>query len=78
MNHQMDRIELNLERLLPEITAIRIDLNYHIAMTKKHEKTLEIHKTALTKLTGFFSYGGWLVATAATVLTILTILGKIK
>lgn len=73
--HQLDRIEETLERISPELVAIKVDLKYHIQRTTLLEETLEIHKKALTRLTGFFSIGGWLVGIVATVLTILSQLG---
>jgi regulator of replication initiation timing len=68
---QLDRIEKTLERVVPELSAIKADLAYHIKRTDLLEIQVDQLDKNYTRFQGFVSIGGWLVATILTVATIL-------
>lgn len=72
---QLDRIEDTLERVRPELVAIKSDLTYHIKRTDLLEAEMKHLDRDVTKLRGFFSIGGWLLGIAATLLTIASKMG---
>lgn len=74
---QLDRMEDTLERVRPELVAIRTDLNYHIHRSNLLEQKMELVDQDVIKLRGFFTITGWLIGITATILTILNSLGLI-
>jgi hypothetical protein len=60
-----------------DIKAIQTDLAYHIRRTDILEGRFEALDKDVTKLRGFFTIAGWVVAALATVLTVLNQLGLI-
>lgn len=60
-----------------DIKAIQTDLAYHIRRTDILEGRFEALDKDVTKLRGFFTIAGWIVAGLATILTVLNQLGII-
>lgn len=60
-----------------DIRAIQTDLAYHIRRTDILEGRFETLDKDVTRLRGFFTISGWIVAIVATILTVLKHLGAI-
>lgn len=83
MSHQ-DWIVQTLEAIrddLAEMKAILAvntrELETHIKRTNMLEEQVKLLDKDVTKLRGFFSIAGWILGICATVLTILTKLGRL-
>lgn len=74
---KLDQIQEKLSDIRAELVAIRVDVNYHIHRTNLLEERFEKLDKDMTKFQGFFTVGGWIVGVAATIITMLNLLGLI-
>lgn len=74
---KFERLYESLGEIRAQLVSIRIDLNHHIERTRIAEERLELLDKDITRLRGFFTVAGWLVAGLATILTILNTLNII-
>lgn len=79
-----DRIVQALEAIREDITEMKSilavntrELETHIKRTNLLEEEVRALDKDVTKLRGFFSITGWIVGAVATVLTVLSQLGKL-
>jgi len=75
LDSKFERLYESLGEIKAELIAIKIDLNFHIHRTNLLEQKFDSLDRDVTKLRGFFAIGGWIVATCATVLTVLKYIG---
>ena len=66
-----------LAEMRADLRAVQTDLAYHIRRTDILEGKFEALDKDVTKMRGFFTVMGWIVAAAATILTVLEKLGVI-
>lgn len=67
---KMDKTHEALYLINARLVAIETDLRYHVERTNLLETQMKHMDRDVNKLKGFFSIGGWIVAIAATILTI--------
>lgn len=71
LDGKFERLYEGLGEIRAQLVSIRIDLNHHIERTRIAEERLELIDKDVTKLRGFLTISGWIVAGLATILTIL-------
>lgn len=74
LTEKLEKMSERLSDLNATMTAIKIDLAYHIRRTELLEHQFSKLDKDITKFRGFFTIGGWLVAVIATVITVLNML----
>ena len=68
---QYEKLAEILSDMKADVRVIQMDLAYHIKRTDILQTKMEDLDRDVTKLRGFFTIAGWLVAGLATLLTIL-------
>lgn len=73
--HQLNRLEESVECILPDISAMKTDLKYHIKRSDLLEMQVKIIEKNYQKFYGFFSIGGWIIGIAGAIVTMVSVIG---
>lgn len=68
---QLSRIENTMERLVPELAAIKTDLAHHIKRSDLLEERQDELQKDYYQLRGFFTIAGWILASLVALLSVL-------